>query len=362
MCILFVLYPHLDFTLNHYMAHLAVNGFFVLSGFLITTLLIAEYNQFQTISLKNFYYRRALRLFPALFVMIFLFAIYAICFGAASQLHRNFYFITQALFYFANWAQVFGLGERWNYIAHTWSLSMEEQFYLLWPIILLFMLRKTASRTSLLWWTMLAMFFFVGDRIFMVVWDEPFWSNFWRLSRSLDTRADSLLAGCCAGIAIASGLLPVKRGFQTGLKFASAASVIGLLVIGQGYAPDPWKYCLEWFLASAFTAVVILQLVLTSKTALHRVMEWPPLVYVGKISYGLYVWHYPIFEIARNNIHSFHWQIVAIPVAIAATLVSYYFLELPCLRLKKRFQKVGKNSGTPTISNLPAQPALETPT
>lgn len=339
--ILLVLQDHLD-ILRHSAGFIAVNCFFVLSGFLITWLLISEWDESRTIRLKHFYFRRALRLFPALFTMLAFFGLYTCLVNPANRVAKDFHYMFEALFYFTNWAQIWEFGQR-NYLSHTWSLSIEEQYYLIWAPILLLLLRRTASKTSLLWWTVLATLCFVIVRALVVYFGDPGWDGFWRFSRGLDTRADCLLVGCAAGIIISGQLLPRRRWLEWALSLAAAISCGGLIWLAAHDLYDHWMYYLGWFLASLFTAIIIVHLVYSPKGVLHWILETPPLVYIGIISYGLYIWHVPIFNIIHEH-YPAHWRVVAVPVSVAATLVSYYLVERPCLRLKKQLNQPGKSA------------------
>jgi peptidoglycan/LPS O-acetylase OafA/YrhL len=281
VAILLVLLAHLDILRDQF-GVTGVDIFFVLSGFLITSLLIAEWNQSKDISLKSFYCRRALRLLPALIAMLIVCIIYIYLTSPWKIVAKNLVYALRALFYCTNWALVFHLGERSNHLfGHTWSLSIEEQFYIIWPAILFFLLRITKSKTSLLWFVLLAALLSGFVRIVLVMFDETSW---WRYYCGLDTRADSLLLGCCAGIIVSWNLLPHRRWIETIFKVAAVISVFGLYRLTLRDLHDPWMYCVGWFLISVFAAVIIIQLVITPKSILHWVLESQPLVYIGEIS------------------------------------------------------------------------------
>src|SRR5207249_381805 len=114
--------------------------FFVLSGFLITCLLLEEWDQFQRINLKAFYARRALRLLPALLVLLLVVVAFYWLASPKSTAVRTTFDALIALFYSSNWAFVFGFRQPAHVLTHTWSLSIEEQFYLTWPVILILLL------------------------------------------------------------------------------------------------------------------------------------------------------------------------------------------------------------------------------
>ena len=160
-----------------------------------------------------------------------------------------------------------------------------------------------------------------------------------RLMSGTDTRADSLLLGCFAGTLVASKMLPQRAWFMKALQAAAMLAIPGLLWFGLSWSVSPTMMYYGWLLASVLAMFLILHLAAARASLLHWILENRFLVFTGKISYGLYVWHFPILTAMEQ--HNLPWQylrylLVVVPVA----LLSYYLIELPCLRLKKRFQKV----------------------
>jgi peptidoglycan/LPS O-acetylase OafA/YrhL len=134
VAILFVVLVH-DGIIRDTFGFIGINTFFVLSGFLITCLLVEEWDMSNDIRFREFYVRRALRLLPALLIMLIAFVVFAFFFDPRRKAIREFYEALRALFYFTNWARIFRIG-RTVTLVHTWSLSVEEQFYFTWPFIL----------------------------------------------------------------------------------------------------------------------------------------------------------------------------------------------------------------------------------
>jgi peptidoglycan/LPS O-acetylase OafA/YrhL len=337
VAILLVLITHGGILSESGYGFVGVNTFFVLSGFLITCLLILEYEKSNDISLRLFYIRRGLRLLPALITMLLVFVTVAFLSDPRKKAFQEMYEALRALFYFTNWAQIFSIGQT-NSLAHTWSLSIEEQFYFIWPVLLLFLLRKN-SRNSLLCWVLLGAFLSVTTRVLLSLGTITAVSNISRLVVGWDTRADSLFLGCFVGILVSSKLLPNWKWFAKALKISAMISCVGLLVIGIFHADAPWMICIGWFLASMFAAILVAHFGFASNGLLHRFFENPILVYIGQISYGLYIWHFPILIFMQQ--HQLPWQhlMYLLPVSIVV-LASYYLIERPCLRLKTRFARV----------------------
>ena len=316
---------------------LGVNTFFVLSGFLITSLLVTEWEQKGAINLVHFYFRRALRLLPALCVLLVVFLILAFLLDPHRRALREVNEALFALFYFTNWAAIFHLGRHIT-LLHTWSLSVEEQFYLLWPLILMFFLRKT-TRPSLLCWICLGIFLSGLARVaVMLVSSIDISYSPFRLNFGLDTRADSLLAGCFAGMAVTSNLLRVWNRPKA-LSVAAAISLTGLLFMGTLDLMTEPMILFGWPLASLFAAVLIVHLTKTSGSVLHFIFENRVMVFIGRISYGLYLWHYVLLTVLQQQDLPWRYGTYLVPV-FAVAILSYYVVERPCLRIKHRFQEV----------------------
>lgn len=202
---------------------IGVDLFFVLSGFLITCLLVEEWDQTRRISLKNFYMRRALRLLPALLAVLTAFVIVSALTRNAREFHLDVKEALAALFYCTNWANIFDL-IRSDYLGHMWSLSIEEQFYILWPAILLCLLR-VAPRKSLPQFVLFGAALSWLTRVLLFLGTTAGRERFFF---GLDTRADSLLLGCAIAAALTSGA------FRDSTKIRTLA-----LYAGGG----PWLAC-----------------------------------------------------------------------------------------------------------------------
>jgi peptidoglycan/LPS O-acetylase OafA/YrhL len=341
--ILLVVLHHGD-TIGEGFGFIGVNTFFVLSGFLITCLLVAEWDASHDISLRDFYVRRALRLLPALTIMLLAFLVFAFLTDPRGRAFRELNEALFALFYSTNWAFVFRIGRHMS-LSHTWSLSVEEQFYIVWPVLLFFVLPRT-SRTSLLCWIFLAAFLSVIIRIILFVGGTTNLAgnilpmDLHRLSYGTDTRADSLLLGCFGGVLVSSNLLPRKAWFARALKASALAS--GLVLLAMGACPiwSAWMICAGWFLASVLAMILIMHLASATHSLPRRFLEFPALVYIGQISYGLYIWHAPI-RVALLQYHVPSENVMYLVFVFPVVLMSYYLIERPCLRLKTRFQRAG---------------------
>jgi peptidoglycan/LPS O-acetylase OafA/YrhL len=304
-----------------------VDAFFVLSGFLITAILLRDQNSGGRVRFGAFYRRRALRLLPALVVFLVVYVFYE----AVTNLpkHHEPSSALSILFYYSNtWLhrtpQSPGLGQ-------MWSLAVEEQFYFLWPLCfaLFFGLRRRFSVTVAL---MVGLIATVAIRR-AILWNHGI-SWLWLYTR-LFTRADALLVGCLIAQFWVRGKLP-KRGMQVAGWIALAYFAF---LVRRG-AGDPFLYR-GGFTLIALTVGVILIAVLETDWVVNRFLRLPPLRAVGRVSYGLYIWHLAIFNAVTRYGRFWNpwWQtIVALGLTAVATCASWFLVERPFLRWKDRLE------------------------
>jgi peptidoglycan/LPS O-acetylase OafA/YrhL len=312
---------------------LGVDLFFVLSGFLITTLLLEERAQTGRVSLPAFFRRRALRLLPALLTML---CVYATVESALGR--RPWLGIVFGLAYVANIAEAAGSTALQPGLGHLWSLAQEEQFYLLWPALLLIAIRRGVMPLRLLGFLILVIvierlvFFANGVAL------EP------RIYRGPDTHADPLLVGCAAAF-----VFRLRRPAWVERSSAHLAIVALALVTAAAIAGAHlgiYFYVLPVLPAFAgICALLILSVAWTATGPVAWLLATKPFVFLGRISYSLYLWHVPIFVWMGGGFTSAHpalghrnplLAIVAIAAAIAAATASHYVIERPFLRLKSR--------------------------
>src|ERR1700732_2735956 len=191
IAVLMVMMGHLNLV---YAGGLGVDIFFVLSGYLITAILIAEFAANGRISLKKFYARRALRILPAVILLLVVLNVFAAVSQSGEQAAKFRWDSLGALFYIANWLRAFG--RDLGIIGHLWSLSIEEQFYFFWPITLAFLLSRKLSANQILLIIALAVTFVNLDRVYLYQGLQ----SFNRIYNGLDSRADALLVGCALGV------------------------------------------------------------------------------------------------------------------------------------------------------------------
>jgi peptidoglycan/LPS O-acetylase OafA/YrhL len=322
-----------------------VDIFFVLSGFLITTLLVEEFDRTGSISQRQFYMRRALRLGPALIAMLVVYCLFSFAAYDKTRAQRNCINSLIALFYASNWVRIFSRNQL-GHLAHTWSLSAEEQFYLLWPIILLALLRFTSKRRHIVVAAALIAVLSWCVNIYLArhgVATRRVWLH---LCFGLDSRAATLMIGCILAVVLTSGLMSeqVKTSLRKYLVVIAPLSLACLLAFCLfSYAiGDRWFY-FGFIVLALLAATLILDAMLDVRSLTKRLLEMKWLVWVGSVSYGLYLWHWPIFT-AMNGFGWKGWMVVSIglPLTFVFVLSSYYLMERPILDWKKRFTTEGR--------------------
>jgi peptidoglycan/LPS O-acetylase OafA/YrhL len=296
IAILLVLAQHINLPSSTLAGMVGVNLFFVLSGYLITSLLLREREVTGRIDLRSFYERRIRRLIPALVAVL-------IATGALMAILGRFgEYLPQAavsFFYVADIAKA--IGYDLGYVGHTWSLALEEQFYLLWPALLIFLPRRFLAPVAIagIVGAVALQFLLVPDDI--LAHFRP------------DVRADAVLWGCL--IALVPAALKVPR-------WATAAALIG--VIGLSFTPFPWPHAIS--VSSVLSAIFI-----AGAATLAPMLSVRPLVRIGQISYGMYLWHaIPVGllndETAAGNVLA---MVAVVVITIAVALASERWVEKP---------------------------------
>jgi len=335
---------------------IGVDIFFVLSGFLITALFVQEYNRTSVIRLKDFYVRRALRLLPALFALILFSVAYALLLQPQDKAGDTLKGVFYSLFYVANWVQVPPFEPGIGPLSHTWSLSVEEQFYIIWPLMLLLLLKLKSRRLILT-----ILFVLITISILLNIWLWHGGVPHLRMYFGTDARANEILIGCAAAMLLSWGMLKPALRLKWALRLGAVMALAGVLAsffLLSHYGP--FVYNGGFALISIGIAVLIIDM-LVFPSSLSRCFEFAPLVWIGKISYGLYLWHFPIFEAFRKLFEGktspVFYKVAGIVVTVLVATASYYFLEQPFLKLKRRFDT---KDATSHLLSIPARTAEST--
>ncbi len=316
---------------------LGVGVFFVLSGYLITDLLVAEFRRTRGVGLSKFWLRRARRLLPALFVMLFVTVVWATLFDRAqlSSLRSD---LLPAIFYYSNWWYIF---DHVSYFAqfgppavlgHLWSLAIEEQFYLVWPLVLLVALRWVKDKRLLI---ASALVLAAGSAIEMGFLYSPV-ADPTRVYEGTDTRAFALLIGAALALAWPRDrtVAPITAGARKLIDGVGLAALAGIFVLyWQTSQYDPFVYQGGMVLLSVLTALLIAACVHPG-ARIGRLLGVGPLRWTGERSYGMYLWQLPVIVLttpqgAHANTLRDILQVAAIFVVSA---LSWRYVEQPVRR------------------------------
>ena len=339
IAIILVMLDHAEIRTFPGSGNVGVTLFFVLSGFLITTLLLEERERTGRIDLRAYLMRRGFRLLPALAVLVVVVSILMVLMGRATEIGGD---VIPTLLYFMNWEKV--AGEDPGLLSHAWSLGIEGQFYLVWPMALLGLLALTRRRP-------LTAAAIVGCVVVAIaVWRLVLWApdSLDRVYWSTDTRADALLLGCALALLF-------RRHRVTPGSAAMALAALGLGAVTV-FSSE------ESFALLGLTIVTMASGVLVagaqSGSVAARVLAWRPLVYVGGISYGLYLFHRPIMRLGTSLGTDGALLPVAIMVVLsfAAAWLSWKYVESPVLRWS-RHAAARNRTPVPTAPTLTPQPA-----
>lgn len=332
---------------------LGVDAFFVLSGFLITTLLIDEWQGSGTVRLRAFWARRARRLLPALFavlVVVACYAAFAVPPGTYPGLRGD---ALAALFYVANWhfilngSNYFAQTAATSPLTHTWSLAIEEQFYLLWPVLVLLVLRTWRSVRTI-WWISVAGA--LGSALEMALLFRA-GTGTTRLYDGTDTHAQALLVGTAlaAGLALLAERqrqgTPGRRWWRRagdGGRHRVLVSTLGWAGVGASVLTwghlggnSPLLYQGGFLIAAMSAAGVVTSAVRDPDGWLARALSVRPLRALGRISYGVYLWHYPLFlwiDGQRTALEGYPLLGVRCAVTLVVASLSYVLVEQPIRR------------------------------
>jgi len=317
---------------------LGLDIFFVLSGFLITSQLVQEWNVRGSISLKNFYARRALRLMPAVFLLILITGTLALIVDkkTAAQTYQG---IWLTLSYVSNWFYAFGHFSTNNPFAITWSLAIEEQFYLTWPLLLILILRFQ-RRWALYLLVLIIAIIPLHRRILL---EQG--ANLFRLYYGSDTRPDGLPIGCLLALLTSWNLLPHdNKKFEICMKFLAAiGSIFFLYLLSYPSCTDLLLFRYGGLtLISLSVGIFLVVVVLYPPKFVLLILRFRPLVWIGRISYGIYLWHWVVYWFiwarkAQSLPPSTEQLAVMVVFSLLLPTLSYHFVEKPFLRWKKRF-------------------------
>lgn len=313
-----------------------VDVFLVISGFLITSLLVNEFDRTDRVSLPKFYRRRAYRLLPASIVMLGVTVAYATVTSVASGFgvpRPPFKAALFALVYASNWAWAFGANLP-GYFIHLWTLAAEEQFYLVAPIALAVMLPRMSRRSVVITIGV------VG--VVLVAWRGFLFANdtdLYRIRFGLDTHADGILIGSMLGVAFASGLgtrIFAADDAKRGLGVASIIALVLITVVDQ----HDWAGVEFWLpLVYGLAGLAAVVSVIGQPDGLHiQVLTNNVMRRIGKVSYALYLWHLPVmyfsYRALGDGVPLLIKVIIGSALSYVAAELSWRLVEAPAQRIR----------------------------
>ncbi|QIM20984.1 acyltransferase family protein [Phycicoccus sp. HDW14] len=326
--------------------------FFVLSGFLITSLLVREWTRTGRIALRAFWMRRARRLLPAVVLVLLAVVSYDVATGAHQPLLRgdslatlgyvsNWWFMVSDQSYFSQFLEP-------SPLRHTWSLAIEEQFYLVFPLLLVLLLGRL--RWGLRRVRAVLLVGAVGSAALMAVLYQPL-TDPSRAYYGSDTRVQALLVGALLALApsLTAPAAPVFTRLNGRLVRLPGAALLGWVALAGLVAMfvgarelSPWMYRGGFTLAALLSAVLVASVSRAPRSALARLLSLRPVVAVGIVSYGLYLWHWPVFVVLGHDRTGLDGvPLLALRLAVTALLavLSYRLVEEPVRtqRLQRRF-------------------------
>jgi peptidoglycan/LPS O-acetylase OafA/YrhL len=220
-----------------------------------------------------------------------------------------------------------------HYTGHTWSLAVEEQFYLLWPVAFIFLIR----RYGVSWAAVSIVFAAAAGFALWRIWLTYDGASIARLYNSFDTRADALLAGC--GLALLLRLVDLAAHPRISSILANSLPPLAIFMVALGFAADSnlrWYYYVSPLLGAIPALIGIAGLVQPQRTFMHAVYEQSAAVFCGRICYGLYIWHFPVFTVISFNFQPRYIStfLIGWPITFALAIASYYLIERHFMRTR----------------------------
>jgi len=312
--------------------YIGVDVFFGLSGFLITTLLCEEWERTGRISLRRFYERRARRLLPALMLVVGIFAVFYLAANPFTGWPLGSR-VTTTLLFVNNWVAGFGHSQQLGSLAPTWSLAQEEQFYLLWPLVLAILLYRRLPPAAVLGLLLAT----IAGLLVLAPLIEQHIQSYNTYFSPLD-RGTELLLGCAGAIAWRNRLLTIPSrwgwrrwgsAWRSLLCFALTGAFATLLFAGQRLETRD-----IYLAANALAVPLIIALLGAPGCLLARLIGSPPLRYVGRISYCLYLCHLMVRNLLLHylpDLSTYLSALLTFAFSFAVASISWRLLEAPIL-------------------------------
>jgi peptidoglycan/LPS O-acetylase OafA/YrhL len=305
---------------------IGVDVFFALSGFLITALLLQEMSDTGSLRFRDFYIRRVRRLLPAL-VAVSAFSLILFPLVHPFETRSTMLGIGSSLLYVSCWLRAFHISQL-GWFGHTWSLSVEEHFYLFWPPLLALLFRR--AERHLARWVLLLVAVAIGYRVAFSLAG----ASRVRLYNSPDMRAEQLLVGCALAVLFLRGSFKDKRWSR---RLWLVLVLVSMLDLANSVV-DFGSLGLSWYQSDAAvvaieSAILIGYLVLWPDSGMARFLSRPPLVWIGRRSYAVYLWHLPLFGLVdlkgEPTLLRAAARCAMIPATFLAAWASFKWVERP---------------------------------
>ena len=325
---------------------LGVDLFFVLSGYLISSLIIKEYRKTGSLNLYNFYIRRARRLLPAVYFMITVGLVVMVLFNEVllrkSHLDAIFGYI-----YSSNWWYIFHKLDYFDSFGaqspfkHLWSLAIEEQFYMIFPLLFLLVNRKKKSKDGTYKLNKNFLYVVLGLILVSLIAHILLFdiNNISRIYFGTDTRAFSLLVGVVGAILypmerLHARVTPQENMIYSVVSLVSIATLITVMIYTSEYNTLLYR---GGFLLVAILGLIVIISSGKQHTLMSRLLSFKPVVFIGKISYSLYLWHFPVLVLTTPVSEIGNPNIIFVVLRVILTFVlataSYVFVETPIRKL-----------------------------
>lgn len=319
---------------------LGVDAFFVLSGFLITSLLLTEARHRGRIALGAFWMRRARRLLPALVCVLAAVAVYARFLAKPDELATIRGDALATIGYFANWRAIFTSRDYWalfrspSPLNHTWSLAIEEQFYLVWPLLVAALVHGCRYRIAAKRLLVTSIVLAITSLAWTLLIFDP--ANPSRVYFGTDTRIASILLGAALAAWLALRGPVAARRPRVALELAAVAALVVLAAAFTRLSgSSDILYRGGLFACATAVVVVIAAAVHPRRGPISRVLSFRPFCALGLISYGVYLWHWPVYVVIdQSRAHLTGWPLVAVRVGVTLVIavISYRLVEQPIRR------------------------------
>jgi peptidoglycan/LPS O-acetylase OafA/YrhL len=324
--------------LDHYVpGGFGVTVFFFLSGFLIATLMRAEFTRFGSVDLGQFWLRRALRILPAFYLVLFLATLSAALIDPAASLSGRAV-AARALHVTNYWLIFRGYGGEPPGTGVYWSLAVEEHFYLLFPWLYLAMqkLHMPRARQAQLFWALCALVLLWRCVLVLALHAAPD-----RTYMASDTRLDSILFGCALAV-WKNPVLDAPTLTVPTWKYVVTPLALLLLAVCLAIPSPVFRETLRYSLQGVALTFLFVAAIRLHDTAYFKVLNWRPIAFIGVLSYSLYLLHYAVILGVQHTFASLHpvlQGLLALGLSLLLAYAIYLLVERPCARLRRRLQR-----------------------